>query len=81
MKTFRYYAIIQEKGKSPKKTAVFDYTVNTSHNASFCSFETLFKDCDGFRLLLKQVLLILHDDPPLNRYIKSIPLEIFSFTI
>ena len=38
------------------------------HNASFYDLETLVKDSDEFRLFLRECLLILHDDPPLNRY-------------
>ena len=47
------------------------------HNASFDDFEILVKECDNFRLLLRESLLILRDDPPLNRYVTSIPLEPF----
>ena len=48
------------------------------HNASFDDFETLVKKWHEFRLLLRESLLRLHNDPPLNRYVKSIPLELFS---
>ena len=50
----------------------------TGHNASFDDFETFVKECDESRLLLRESLLILRDAPPLNRYLKSIPLELFS---
>ena len=66
-----------KKVKSPRKSAVFDHIVHTSHNASFDDFETLVKECDEFRLLLRESLFILHYDRPLNRYVKSIPLELF----
>ena len=48
------------------------------HNASFDDFKTLVKECDEFRLLLRESLLILRHDPILNRYVNSIPLELFS---
>ena len=47
-------------------------------NTSFDDFETLVKECDEFRFLLTESLLILYDDPPLNRYVKSVPLELLS---
>ena len=49
------------------------------HNASFDDFKTLVKECDEFRLLLRESLLILRDDPILNRYANSIPRELFSY--
>ena len=67
-----------KKVKSSPKNAVYDHIVHTGHIASFDDFETLVKECDEFRRLLRESLLILHDDLPLNRYTKSIPLELFS---
>ena len=67
-----------KKVKSPKASAVFDHIVHTGHNASFDDFETLVKECDEFRLFLRESLLILRDDPLLNGYAKSIHLERFS---
>ena len=67
-----------KKVKSPKESVVFDHIIHTCHNASFNDFETLIKECDDFELLLRGSLLILRDDPPLNRYVNSIPLELFS---
>ena len=70
--------LTEKKIKTPKEKAVFDHVVNTGHNASFDDFETLAKKRDKFRLLLKKLLLILRNDPRLNRYVKSISLELFS---
>ena len=67
-----------KKVKSPKEGAVFYHISHAGHNASFDDFETLVKGSDEFRLLLRESLLILLDDPPLNRYVKSILLELFS---
>ena len=67
-----------KKVKSSKDRAVSDHIFHTGCNASFDDFETLVKESDELRLLLRKSLLILHDDPPLNRYVKSISLELFS---
>ena len=67
-----------KKVKSPKESAVFDHIFYTGHNASFDDFETLVKEPDECRFLLRESLLILRDDASLNRYVKSIPLELFS---
>ena len=64
--------------KSLKEIAVFYRIVHTGYNTSFDDFETLVKECDEFRLLLRESLLILRDDSPLHRHVKSIPLELFS---
>ena len=64
--------------KSPKESAVYDHIFHKGHNASFDDFETLVKESDEFRLLLRKPLSILRDDPTLDRYIKSISLELFS---
>ena len=70
--------LIGKKVKSPKESAVFDHIFHTGHNTSFDDFETLVRASDRFRLLLRKLLLIMCDDPPLNRYVKLIPLELFS---
>ena len=50
-----------KKVKSTKQKAVFDHVVQTGHNASFDDFESLTKECDEFKLLLRESLLILHE--------------------
>ena len=72
--------LTEEEIKSRKEIVVFDHIFHTGHKASFDDFEALDFEADEFRLLLRESLLILHDDhdPPLNRYVKSIPLELFS---
>ena len=64
--------------KRPKESAVFGQIFRTGHNASFDDFETLVKESDEYRLLLRESLLILRDELPLNKYIKYILLELFS---
>ena len=39
--------------KKVKNLTVFDHIVHIGHNVSFDDFETLVKDCDEFRLLLR----------------------------
>ena len=68
--------LTEKKVKSLKESTVFDHIVHTGHAASFDDFETLVQECDGFRLVLRESLLIFCDDPPLNRYDKSIPIEL-----
>ena len=67
-----------KKVKSPKESVVFDNIFQTGHNAKFDELETPTKESDEFRLPLGEFLLILRDDLPLNRYVKSISLELFS---
>ena len=40
------------------------------HNTSFDDIQNLVKESDGFRPLLRESLLVLRDDRPLNRYVK-----------
>ena len=70
--------LTRRKIKSPKESAVFDHIFLTAHKASADDFENLVKESDEFRLFLRESFLILRDDPPLSRYVKSIPLELFS---
>ena len=66
-----------KKVKSSKESAAFDHIFTAGHNTSFDNFETLVKKSDEFRLFLRELLLMLRDDPPLNRYVKPTPLELF----
>ena len=68
--------LTKKKVKIPKESAVFNHIVHTSHNASFNDFETFVKECGNFRIFFRESLLILRDDPPLNWYVKSVPLKL-----
>ena len=46
--------LTEKRVRSPKESAVFDHIVHTGHNASFDDFEILVKECDEFRLLLRE---------------------------
>ena len=48
-----------KKVRSPKETAILDHIFHTGLNASFDDFETLVKESDEFRLLLRESPLIL----------------------
>ena len=72
----RYQSLNYEEGKKPKRKAVFDHAFHTIHNASSQDFETVAKEPNEFRF--RELLLIMRDDPPLNRHVKSIPLELLS---
>ena len=76
---FRYHSLnCQLNVKSPKESAVFDHIFHMDHNASSDDSETLVKESAEFRLLFRELLLILLDDPQLNRYVRLIRLERFS---
>ena len=59
-----------KKVKSLKESAVFDHIFHMGDNTSFDDFETLIEESDEFRRFLRESLLILSDDPPLNRFAK-----------
>ena len=61
--------LTEKKIKSPKESTISDSIFHAGHNASFDDFAVLVKESDEFRLLLRKLLLILRDDPPLNRYV------------
>ena len=67
-----------KKVKSPHENVIFDHIFHTVHNASFDKFETLAKESDKYKLLLNESPLILSNDPPLNRSVKSTRLELSS---
>ena len=72
-----YVSPLKLRGKNPKEGAIFDHILHTGHNPSFDDFETLVKDSNELRLLLRESLLISSDESSLNKYVKSIPLELF----
>ena len=46
--------LTEKKVKSSKESALFGHIVHMGHNASFDDFETLVKECDEFRPLLRE---------------------------
>ena len=58
----------------PKPSAVSDHLLLHNHDSNFNNFTILCRDNNGFRLLIKESILISKDSPVLNRNIASIPL-------
>ena len=58
----------------PKPSAVSDHLLLHNHDSNFNNFTILCRDNNGFRLLIKESILISKDSPVLNKNIASIPL-------
>ena len=58
-------------------TLFYDHILNTGHNPSFDDFKILVKDSNEFRLYHRESFLISSDESFLNKYVKSIPLQLF----
>ena len=63
--------------KTIKQTAISDHLLLCNSNIEFTNFEILARESNDFKLLIKESLLIMRDDPLLNRTIKSAPLKLF----
>ena len=63
--------------KNVKQSAISDHLLQCNCTINFDDFSNLAMDCNKFKLLLKEGLLIKRDKPILNRTIKSFPLELF----
>ena len=60
-----------------KPFAVLDHHLLHNHDSYFNDFTILCQDNNGFRLLLKESILISRDSPVLNKNTASIPLLLF----
>ena len=60
-----------------KPSAVSDHLLLHNHDSDFNYFTSLCRDNNGFRLLIKESILIARDSPVLNKSIVSIPLLLF----
>ena len=67
-----------KKVKTPKSSAIIEHLIFTEYDASFNDFKILTKETNGFKLLIKESLLIARDNPSLNKNIYSTPLELFT---
>ena len=65
------------KRVEPKPSAVSDQLLLHIHDSDFNDFTILCPDNNGFRLLLKESILISKDSPVLNKNTASIPLLLF----
>ena len=63
--------------KNVKQSAISDHLLQCNCAINFDDFSILATDCNKFKLLLRESLLIKRDKPILNRTIKSFPLEVF----
>ena len=87
-KTFRYFYtraaehtgisnLTGKRLKNVKQSAISDHLLQCNWAINFDDFSILATDCNKFKLLLRESLLIKRDKPILNRTIKSFPLELF----
>ena len=60
-----------------KPSAVSDHLLQHNHDSDFNDFTVQCRDNNGFRLLLKESILISRDSPVLNKNTASIPLLLF----
>ena len=60
-----------------ERSAVSDYLLQRNCAINFNDFGNLPTDCNKFKLLLRESLLIKRDKLILNRVIKSFPSELF----
>ena len=68
-----------KKSKGPKESDIVDHILLAGHNPSFNEFETLVKESNEFRFLLRESILTSHDEPSLKKYVKPLkPLELFT---
>ena len=65
--------------KSVKQSAISDHVLQRNCSINFDDFSILATDCNKFKLLLRESLLIKRDKPILNRTINSFPLELLNF--
>ena len=63
--------------KNVKQSAISDHLLQCNCALNFDDFSILATDCNKFKLLLRESLLIKRDKPILNRTVKLFPLELF----
>ena len=63
--------------KNVKQSAISDHPLQGNCTINFDNFDILAAECNKFKLLLMESLLIKHDKPILNRTIKCFPSELF----
>ena len=62
---------------SPGPTAVSEHLKSCRCSPSLRSFKIITSESNDFKLTVMESLLIQRDKPPLNRTVKSMPLELF----
>ena len=69
--------LTNKRSKSKKSTAAKDHMVIYDQPVSFDDFKVLASSKSEFHLKIKEVLLISHDQPVLNKTEASLPLYLF----
>ena len=67
--------------KNVKQSAISRHLLECNCSIDFDHFDILAPDRKNFRLLIKESLLIKHDQPQLNKTTKSFPLTLFGLNI
>ena len=67
--------------KNVKQSAISRHLLKCNRSIDFDHFDILAPDRNNFRLLIKESLLIRHDQPQLNKTTKSFPLKLFGLNI
>ena len=68
--------LIGKRLECAKQSAVSDHLFECNCSIDFDHFDILASDANKCRLLIKESLLIKHDQPQLNKTIKSVPLKL-----
>ena len=67
----------EKRVKTVKQSAVSDHFLQCDCSINFNDFDILTSETNHFRLLIKEILLIMRDKPVLNRNTTSFPLKLF----
>ena len=70
--------LTSKRSKSKKSTAVKDYMLICNQPVSFDDFEVLASSNSEFHLKIRESLLILRDQPVLDKSETSLPLHLFA---
>ena len=69
---------LTKKQVKPKNSSVFGQLLCCNHSPSYDDFSIVTRENERFFLELKENLLIMGDQPSLNRNITSVPLYLFN---
>ena len=72
-----FTAVTGKRVTNLKPSAISDHFLLTGHHGDYDNFKILSHDANGFKLLIKESILISRDSPILNKNISSIPLLLF----
>ena len=69
--------LTEKRLKFVKQSVVSDHLLERNCSIDYDHFDILASEVNRLRLLIKESLLIKHDQPQLNKTIKSFPLKLF----